>query len=398
MRAFAAGKLDCTETLAITNYEKMNPDEEGQVVNELRHLSIVILDESSRLKTGGGKQKWALIHSTKGIPYKLSLTATPAPNDTMEFASQASFLERMRNEEEIIWTYFVRDSKSHRWTLKQNARTAFFEWMSAWSIYVKNPKRYGWRLSLPEIPDPILFEHTLPVTDAQREYLFVASNDDAQLRMFGDKDLNTIQRSKQSQVAKGFMYLNGKESEKVKHVDSVKPRFVAELIAGERREGLQVICWTVFDEETRILAQEIGNLPTHVRPQADEVAILTGDTPKEKRAEIIDAYRRGDIRVLISRASVLGYGMNMQCCGSMIFNGWNDSFEQWYQAVRRAYRFGQQNRLRVHVPVIPELEGQTLANVRRKQEQFDRDIEEMERNYVQAFGATGLLPLERGAA
>lgn len=93
------------DAIAITNYEKMNPDDEGQEVHELRYLSGIVLDESSRLKTGGGKQKWAIIKSTKGIPYKLSCTATPAPNDTMEFASQASFLEKMRSEGEIIWTY-----------------------------------------------------------------------------------------------------------------------------------------------------------------------------------------------------------------------------------------------------------------------------------------------------
>jgi hypothetical protein len=87
-------------TIAIVNYEKFNPEKgktgKDAAIPEVRHLAGVILDESSRLAMGGGKQKWVIIQSTKGIPYKLSCTATPAPNDTMEFASQASFLERMR--------------------------------------------------------------------------------------------------------------------------------------------------------------------------------------------------------------------------------------------------------------------------------------------------------------
>lgn len=145
--------------IAITNYEKMNHGKLDQVVSELRYLAGVVLDEASRLKTGGGKQKWALIKSCKGIEYKLGATATPAPNNTTEFASQASFLEKLRSDNEIIWTFFVRDPKTHRWAVKRHARKAFFEWMAGWSIYVRDPRRFGWRLNRPEIPKPIVIEH-----------------------------------------------------------------------------------------------------------------------------------------------------------------------------------------------------------------------------------------------
>jgi hypothetical protein len=390
MRDWCGGRLEGDgERIAITNYEKFNPDDDGQEVPELRMLGGIALDESSRLKTGGGKQKWALIKSAKGIPYKLSLTATPAPNDTMEFASQAAFLEKMRSEGEIIWTYFTRDPKSHRWAVKKHAREAFFQWMSGWSIYVQNPKRYGWRLNLPEVPKPVIFEHRIGLTEPQREWLFTFNKDEAtgNLRMFADKDTNTIQRSKASQIAKGFRYLKGEAGRRVERIESLKPRFVSELIAAERAAGHQVLVWTQFTAETVILAEELARLAI----PASEMAVLTGDTPEDRRVEILDGFRRGEIGTLIGRADMIGYGMNFQCCTSMVFSGWCDSFEQWYQAIRRAFRFGQTKSLRVHVPVIPELEGQTFENIMRKQDQFQRDIREMEGNYIRAFGQTGVI-------
>jgi hypothetical protein len=137
-------KGDNVYKLAITNYEKMNPDKDrGQIISEMKNLSALIVDEN-RLKGGGGKQKWAIIKSSKGIPYKMSGTATPAPNDYIEFASQASFLERMRSENEIIWTFFQKDKDTGEWTVKRHAQKAFFEWMCAWSIYVRDPRAYGW--------------------------------------------------------------------------------------------------------------------------------------------------------------------------------------------------------------------------------------------------------------
>src|SRR5262249_25069305 len=119
-----AGGVSAKAMIAVVNYEKFNhKGEDDQVVNECRHLAGVVLDESGRLANSGGKQKWAIIKSFRGVEYKLSLTATPAPNEIVEFASQASFLEKMRAEniqdaaEQIIWTYFTRHPKTHRWTI-----------------------------------------------------------------------------------------------------------------------------------------------------------------------------------------------------------------------------------------------------------------------------------------
>jgi hypothetical protein len=359
----------------------------------MKLLAAVIPDESDRLSTGGGKQKWALIKSSKGVPYKLSLTATPAPNEIMEFASQAAFLEKMRDNKEIIWTFFRRDEKTHRWTVKKHARRAFFEFMAGWSIYVRNPARYGWRKDVPPVPEPIIQEHIIPMTDAQREMFNTMHRDDAGsatlIRMSG---LNTIQRMKLSQVAKGFFYNNSKGSAgRVVRIDSRKPEAVAKIVADEAERGHQVLVWTTFDAESDIiheLLRKRGLDGPLCGGSNGTVMLLTGKTPKDKRQAIKEAFRRGECQVLISRASVLGYGMNFQHCRSMVYSGFTDSYKHFYQSLRRVWRQGQKSRVRVHIPYIPELEGDSWDTILRKQDQHEASINEMEENYIAATKAT----------
>lgn len=377
---------------AITNYEKMNHDQDDQIVSELRHLGGVALDESDRLKGGGGKQKWALIKSCRGIEFKLSCTATPAPNDTMEFASQASFLEKMRTEADIIWTYFQRDETSHRWTVKRHARQAFFEFMSSWSIYVRDPRKYGWRKDHEDIPEPEIIQHLLPITaDQQRAMQAYVTDPSGQTSFVRTNATNAIQRSKLSQIAKGFVYLKGQVG-KFQRIESEKPAFVAKLIQQEMAAGLQVLVWTTFDAESQILVEELSKLGIDQRGNAGEsagkFAVLNGKTKEAQRLETLTDFKSGKIPCLISLASMLGYGMNFQCCGSMIFSGFNDSYVQWYQAIRRAVRYGQEKKVRVHVPFIESLEMDMLENVLAKESRNEADIQEMEQNYIAAMKRT----------
>lgn len=385
---------DGEHQVAITNYEKFNPESiDRQVVSEVKYLGGVVVDESSRLKAGGGKQKWAIIKSCRGLEYKLSLTATPAPNDVMEFASQASFLEKLRDEAEIIWTFFRRDEKTHRWTVKAHAREAFFRFMAGWSIYLRDPKKYGWRLTTPEVPLPEEFVYDLPITEEQRQaWLDASVSQDGQKVMFVERHTNAIQRMKLSQIAKGFMYTRPPSSKKKKkgggeilklhegdyrRVESSKPAFVADLVRDEASNGAQVLVWTVFDAECEILSELLaGRNVDHVT--------LTGKTKRADRLKAIERFRQGKLQVLVTRPQILGWGMNFQFVSSMAFSGWSDSYEQYYQAVRRSYRFGQTKRLRVHVPLIRELEGEQWENLLRKQAQHEASIDEMERNYLKA--------------
>ena len=385
MKAWARGDGDPAK-IAITNYEKMNYKLDGeQVVNELRHLAGVGLDESSRLKAGGGKQKWAIIKSCKGIEYKLSLTATPAPNDTIEFASQASFLEKMRSDGDIIWTFFQRNEKTHRWEVKRHARKAFFEFMAGWSIYVRDPRRYGWRKDFPDVPAPTIINHQVEMTDGQRLALQKLSRDKSgQLSLIDRDDRNAIQRSKLSQVAKGFIYRKGEASGRYERIASLKPSKVAEIVEAEVAAGLQVLVWTVFDAESDLICEQLDFSGI----KHDQ---LHGSTSDFDRIDVLTRFRDGRCPVLVSKASLLGFGMNFQNCGSMVFSGFNDSYEAFYQAICRAVRFGQKKSVRVHLPLIEDLEGDMLENLSIKQAKHEAAIAEMEANYIAAMKTTRML-------
>jgi hypothetical protein len=348
--------------LGITNYQKFI----GGPISELRYLTGLILDESSILKTGGGVIKWNLIKSARGIEYKLSCTATPAPNDIMEYASQASFLEKLRTEGEILWTFFSKD-KAGNWHIKPHARPGFYRFMASWSLYLRDPSKYGWKDNLKSIPAPVTIEHRIAPTDEQ-----VREAAPFGLGLAGAQSAGITQRSKLSQIAKGFIYEGGKRNSR--RIPSNKPAAVAEIIRKDLRDGLQVLVWTVFDEEARILLE---HLP--------ELTILDGATPVAQRDPIIEAFRDGEIPGLIARASMLAFGMNFQNCGSMVFSGWDDSYEKFYQAVKRAVRYGQTRSVRVHIPFIPELEGMVLDNIINKRDAFERDAQQQERYYCEGL-------------
>lgn len=361
---------------AITNYEKMIArDGEAEVVNELRWCSGVILDESSVLKSGGGRIKWALIKSCRGVEYKLSCTATPAPNDTMEYASQGSFLEKLRTESDIIWTYFRRNELGE-FEVKPHAREAFFRFMSGWSIYLRNPAAYGWGDNLKDVPKPEIITHKLPATPAQRAAVRQVRNGDGSLGLFGPASLGVTERIKLSQIARGFVYGVGKSAHRI---ESRKPALVADLVRADAGDGRQVLVWTHFDEESDIIAERLEDM-------GEAVGSLTGSIPLKDRLPIIEAFRRGDLRVLITRPRMLGYGMNFQFCTSMVFSGFSDSFEDYYQAMRRAYRYGQTKSVRVHVPYVEGCEDSIFENLMAKEAQFLADVAAQERHYISAIG------------
>ena len=363
--------------IGIVNPEKFIPRNENETISELQYLGGVILDEASILKTGGGKIKWALIKSCRGIEYKLTGTATPAPNEAMEYASQGSFLEKLRNEGDILWTYFTR-KKDGTWKVKNHAQDAFYRFMSSWSVYLRNPVNYGFADNLKDLPEPIITKYIIPATKEQSHFMQGIPDKLGQLSLFVNKGkkISMVERSKFSQLAKGFSYdKNGKNP---KEIASNKPAFIIDLIKKGVAAGSQVLVWTVFNEECEVLKK----LLTCVNFSID---VLSGKVPKDRRPDIIDKFQKGKTDVLISKASMLGFGLNFQNCDYMIFSGFNDSFEQFYQAVRRAYRYGQTKAVKIHIPYITELEGTVWQNIERKQEQFICDTTKQEKNYLAAM-------------
>lgn len=368
----AAWCQGASPAIGIVNPEKFIPG----IMPELRYLGGLAFDESSTLKSGGGVIKWNLIHSARGIEYKLSCTATPAPNEAMEYASQASFLEKLRTEGEILWTYFTRD-KAGDWRVKPHARDAFYRFMADWSIYLRDPSHFGWQDILATLPDPEIREYRLEITDVQRElmYGFIAKKGGG---LFADDRMGVTERSKLSQLAKGFLYDTQGKTRAAARIPSLKPAFIADLVRADVTDGRQVLVWTVFDEETEIVVEELAG-------SGIVVDSLSGKSSDGQRLATLERFRGGETQVLISKPSLLGYGMNFQFCRSMVFSGFDDSFERMYQAIRRAYRFGQTDVVRVHIPYVPELEGLMWTNVQRKQTQFDEDTAICEANYRAAL-------------
>lgn len=365
---------DGTTGVGIVNPDKFIPrDGDPEMISEIRHCMAVILDEASLLRASAGKIKWSIIKSCRGIEYKLSSTATPAPNDSMEYASQGSYLEKLRSEGEILWTFFKRD-KEGNWGIRPHAKEAFYRFMAGWSIYLRSPKNYGFADNLKDLPDPEFYEYKIRVTHEQVAMIREINAEEGQLMLFASSDtkLGMVNRIKYSQIAKGFIYQDGKNPISI---PSEKPAFIANLLKQEFEAGHQVIIWTVFDEESEII-KRVSDVPMQV---------ISGKTPRSKRDSIIEDFRSGKIPVLVSKASLIGHGLNFQHCTSMIFSGFDDSFENYYQAVRRAYRYGQKKTVRIHIPYIPELEGVIWNNIIKKQNQFIHDVTVQELAYKKAI-------------
>ncbi|MHB8071529.1 MAG: helicase-related protein [Candidatus Cryosericum sp.] len=365
--------------LAVINPEKFIPRKgEPETISACQWLAGVLLDEASILKTGGGIIKWALIHSCRGIEYKYTFTATPAPNETMEYASQGSFLEKLRHEGEIIWTFFTR-TKDGDWKIKDHARAAFYRFLAGWSIYMRDPARYGFQDHLQGLPRPIIREYPLEMTPEQRRYVQKIPDAAGQAALFGSWDkLEMVHRIKYSELAKGFLYQGEGPGRQIIPVPSLKPQFCADLALQDLSEGLKVLIWTVFDEESRILFDLLKN-------SGYRVEMVTGSLSKAARLPIIERFRKGESDCLITKAQLLGYGLNFQVCGSNIISGFTDSEEQRYQLERRSYRYGQTRAVKMHYPFIPELEGVVLDNINQKRMRFLEEVQIMEENYIRAL-------------
>jgi len=342
--------------IAISNYDKLIPG----TIDSMHQLDGLALDEGSILKSSGGVVKWNLIKSARGVRHKISCTATPAPNDFMEFASQASFLERLSSEGEVLWTYFSRD-KYGNWNIKAHAKDAFYRFLASWSCYVRNPASFGWQDVLADLPEPDVRPCKIDMTDEQRAAMnklavTIGSG------LFNDEHLGIKERIKFAQIARGFLYVrDAKNKQRVQRIHALKPAYVAQVALEDMAEGRQVIIWTVFDEEAAILKELIGQ---------EDIGILHGKMDEDARLDVISRFKLGLYRCLITKPQLAGYGMNFQNCTSMAFSGIDDSFERFYQSIRRAYRFGQTEIVRVHIPFVEPLEGHIWENIQRKETAF----------------------------
>jgi superfamily II DNA or RNA helicase len=332
--------------VAITNYEAIRDGLDPG------NLGGLICDESSLLKSHYGKWGTRLIELGKGLGWKLCLTGTPAPNDRIEFANHAVFLDHEPTVNSFLARYFVnRGETANRWELKAHALKPFYRSLSHWCIFLTNPATYGWKDNTATVPPINVHIHDVDLTADQRDMV------QRQTGSLWLSDAGGItSRSKLSQMAKGRH--NGEA------IDTNKTEFIRDLVNGFG--GRSSIIWCVYNAEQEIMAATF--------PAA---ANVSGDTPKDDRADLVRRFQAGELAELISKPKVLGFGLNLQVCTRMVFSGIQDSYESYHQAVKRANRVGSTEPLEVHIPVT-EIERPMLDTVLRKASRVQQDTAEQE--------------------
>jgi superfamily II DNA or RNA helicase len=314
------------DPIVITNYEML-----GEF--DLPMFGGVVLDESSILKNRDGKTRTKIINDCQSVQYRLSCTATPSPNDHMELGNQAEFLGLM-TQTEMLAMFFTHDGgETQKWRLKGHGKTRFWEWMSTWAVCIRKPSDLGYTDEGYNLQPLCVHQHKVESHEPREGELFVS-------------EAQTLPERRQAQR------------------ESIADRVarVAELVNSDDEQWL---IWCHLNAESDALVKAI--------PDAEAVSGPDSIDSKEDR---MNRFTNGDLRVLVTKPSIAGHGMNWQHCSHMAFVGLSDSFEQYYQAVRRCYRFGQKRPVEVHI-VIAEAEGAVKANIERKQRQANEMSELM---------------------
>jgi len=337
--------------IGITNWEAMR---EGLTQGNLAGL---ILDESSMLKSHYGKFGQRVIELGKGLPWKMCNTGTPAPNDRIEYANHAVFLDQFPNVNAFLARYFVnRGQTSNRWELKPHALGPFYRSLSHWSIFLNNPATYGWHDNTDPLPPIHVRQHHVDMTPEQVK---LTSNMTGSL--FAHKIGGIVNRASLSGIAKGSYH--------GKPVPTNKPAAVRGLV--EQWPDESTIVWCLYNHEQQSIERALP-----------DAASITGTTPQEKRQTIIDDFKAGRVKTLISKPKILGFGLNLQIATRQVFSGIQDSYESYYQAVKRSNRYGSERPLNVHIP-ITDIERPMLDTVLSKADRVQRDTEEQERIFKQ---------------
>jgi len=325
IRRVPLGKDIPEDGIWITNYERID-------AIRFDGLAGLVLDESSILKSHDGKTRTKIIEVSRQIPYRLSCTATPSPNDFEELGNQCEFLGVM-SRTEMLATYFVNDTgDTGTWRLKKWGRSKFWEWMAGWAVVIRNPSDIGYDGSRYSLPPPRYIEHFVEAAPISSDLFHKPSMTLSERR--------TAQR------------------------ESVQARCkqLADIVNASDEPWL---IWAHLNSEAEMLAELI---PGSVNVQ--------GKDPADVKVDGMLKFTGGDIRVLISKPKICGFGMNWQHCARIGFVGLDDSFEKFYQAVRRCYRFGQTREVEVHV-VVSEAEGTILENLKKKEQQHHEMSEKM---------------------
>ncbi|MBM3709887.1 MAG: helicase [Actinobacteria bacterium] len=335
---YVRSENELNNEINITNYELL-----GHFSN---NIDVIILDESSILKSLTGKIRKKLIEKYKNIKYKMCCTATPAPNDYTEIGNHAEFLN-ICSMQEMLAMFFINANKEHtfimdnkiikvkgtnkggqEWRLKHHAEDKFFKWLSMWAISMSKPSDLGYDddgFILPEL---------------KIEPLFVNTEYKSGNRLF-------------------FMGLEGLSDRVKVRTDSIPEKI--NIIKNLIKMDEQTIIWCGLDKESRAISEILNGVAVEV----------SGNDSIEHKIKSFEDFQDNKFKVLITKPKIGGFGMNFQNANNMIFLGLNDSWETFYQAVRREWRFGQTKPVMVYI-VLSQLETEIYENILRKDKQAKR--------------------------
>lgn len=300
----------------ITNYEKLGHFDCSKFVG-------VVLDESSILKGMQGKIRKMITDSFRETPYKLSCTATPSPNDFMELGTQSEFLGIM-SQVEMLAMYFIHDgSDTSKWRLKGHGKTKFWEWLSTWAIFLTSPSDLGFDGSEYDLPPIEYHQHVIDtVPDGA---LFV-------------------------EPAQSLLDRNRARKDSV----DARVQMAADIV---NKLDEPAVVWCNLNEESEKLHRLIDQ----------SVEVKGADSDQHKSSAMLD-FSDGKIKALVTKPKIAGFGMNWQSSRHCVFVGLSDSWESFYQAIRRQWRFGQTKTVHVHI-VSADTEGAVVENIKRKDSQ-----------------------------
>ena len=321
--------------ITVTNYEMLERFDPAV-------FSGIVLDESSILKSYDGATRTAILEAFGRTPYRLACTATPAPNDFMELGNHSEFLGVMRRTE-MLSMFFVHDGgETQKWRLKGHAEKDFWRWMATWAVTMRSPADLGYDAS----------EFVLPPLKTETIIVDAGESDHLDRGLLFPLPVSTLEERRAARKAS--------LSERVAKV--------AEIVNGSK-EQFFVLC--NLNAEGDALEELIG----------DAVQVAGADTLADKE-ERLTGFAEGRHRVLISKSKIAGFGLNLQRCANVIFAGVNDSYESYYQTIRRCHRFGQKRQVTVH-RIIGESEQPVLANIERKEKENATMADEMSKNMAE---------------
>lgn len=310
--------------IAFCNYDRLH-------LLDTTAFTAAALDESSILKAFSGTTKRALVTGFARTPFRLSASATPAPNDLEELCNHADFLGIM-TAQEMRSTFFIADSRGEfmKYRLKGHAAGAFYEWLATWAIACRHPRDLGFQQDGYDLPPLTIHDHLLPTGWSAEDELFSTSL------------AGVTQRA---QVRK----------------DTLEQRVAAavELVCAE--PDRQWIVWTGRNDESALMTERLAE----ALPNAT-IAEVVGADDADVKADTLAGFAEGQVQILVTKPKIAGYGLNFQSCDRMVFVGLSDSYESYYQSIRRSWRFGQRNPVDVHI-VLADVERVIVSNVRAKE-------------------------------